>query len=192
MNYRINRQELLTELGGWNLFLKRKIHLIACGGTALTLLNIKESTKDIDFLVPNLSEYDYLITSLQTIGYKSITGAGWRRNGSGKYIFDLFRGNKVHTTELLDSPLLPDKHIAYEEFTYIYVGILNFYDILISKLFRGDQVDFEDCKALLENKKREINIDLFKTRFIETASYDISREKALNSLKRFLEIIKQE
>jgi len=27
-----------------------RVHLIACGGTALTLLNIKESTKDITLL----------------------------------------------------------------------------------------------------------------------------------------------
>ena len=62
-DYRINKQELLKEIGGWNRFLKRKVHLIACGGTALTLLDLKESTRDIDFIVPHLAEYDYLILS---------------------------------------------------------------------------------------------------------------------------------
>ena len=41
MDYRINKQTLLDVLGQWNGFLKRNIHLIACGGTALTLSNIK-------------------------------------------------------------------------------------------------------------------------------------------------------
>jgi len=41
MDYRINKQTLLDILGQWNGFLRRKIHLIACGGTALTLLDIK-------------------------------------------------------------------------------------------------------------------------------------------------------
>lgn len=51
MDYRINKQTLLDVLGQWNGFLKRKIHLIACGGTALTLWDIKPSTKDVDFLL---------------------------------------------------------------------------------------------------------------------------------------------
>lgn len=50
MKYRLNKQTLLDILVQWNAFLKRKIHLIACGGTALTLLDIKQSTKDVDFL----------------------------------------------------------------------------------------------------------------------------------------------
>jgi len=51
MDYRINKQTLLDVLGQWNGFLRRKIHLIACGGTALTLSDIKPSTKDVDFLL---------------------------------------------------------------------------------------------------------------------------------------------
>jgi hypothetical protein len=58
MNYRLNKQTLLDVLGQWNGFLKRKIHLIACGGTALTLMAIYDlSEKRItayieDFLDP--------------------------------------------------------------------------------------------------------------------------------------------
>ena len=50
MQYKIDKESLLREIGLWNDFLGRKVKLIACGGTALTLLNIKESTKDIDLL----------------------------------------------------------------------------------------------------------------------------------------------
>ena len=52
MEYRLDKDELLFELGQWNSFLKKRVHLIACGGTALTLAGIKESTKDVDFMVP--------------------------------------------------------------------------------------------------------------------------------------------
>jgi len=48
MEYRLDKKILLDELGQWNRFIKRKVHLIACGGTALTLLDIKPSTKDVD------------------------------------------------------------------------------------------------------------------------------------------------
>ena len=59
MEYRLNRDTLLDVLGQWNAFVRRKVHLIACGGTALTLLGVKESTKDVDFMVPVESEYRY-------------------------------------------------------------------------------------------------------------------------------------
>ncbi len=45
----------------WNSFLKRKVHPVACGGTALTLMDVKPLTKDVDFLVPVETEYRYLI-----------------------------------------------------------------------------------------------------------------------------------
>ena len=49
MRYRLDKRELLNILGQWNGFMRRRIHLIACGGTALTLMGIKPSTKDVDF-----------------------------------------------------------------------------------------------------------------------------------------------
>ncbi|MEK6681720.1 MAG: hypothetical protein AABY79_07115 [Nitrospirota bacterium] len=47
MEYRIDKERLLDIISAWDSFLKRRVHLIACGGTALTLLGIKASTKDI-------------------------------------------------------------------------------------------------------------------------------------------------
>ncbi len=86
--YRIDKQELLNTIRGWDSFLKRKVHLIACGGTALTLLGIKPSTKDVDLIVPDLGEYKYLIANLEKLGYKPVTGSGWSRDEG--FIFDFF------------------------------------------------------------------------------------------------------
>ncbi len=47
-----------------------KYHLIACGGTAMTLQDIKESTKDVDFIVPVEKEYKYLVRMLKDLGYQ--------------------------------------------------------------------------------------------------------------------------
>jgi len=60
MDYRIDKRNLLDRIGAWDGFLRKKVHLIACGGTALTLLNIKPSTKDIDLIVPDVTEHKYL------------------------------------------------------------------------------------------------------------------------------------
>ena len=92
MKYRLNSQTLLDVLGQWNSFIRRKIHLIACGGTALTLLGVKESTKDVDFMVPNESEHRYLTKILKDLGYRQTTGSGWNKKGD-LFIFDLFKGN---------------------------------------------------------------------------------------------------
>ena len=188
-NYRIRKKELLNEISGWNRFFKRKMHLIACGGTALTILGLKESTKDIDFIVPNIDEYTYLIDTLKRLGYKSVTGNGWKRDE--KYVFDLFRGKFVHTTELLESPLLEGNNIFFEEFTNVYLGVLNFYDLIISKLFRGAQVDFDDCLILYEAKKNQININKLRERFKETASCDIAPDRLMINLEVFLQMVEK-
>ena len=98
--YRIDKKELMNTIRGWDTFLKRKVRLIACGGTALTLLDIKASTKDIDLMIPDPNEYRYLMAILEQLGYKPKTGLGWRRDNG--FIFDFFRGKSTHTTEFKD------------------------------------------------------------------------------------------
>jgi len=172
----------------WDTFLKRKVHLIACGGTALTLLGIKASTKDVDIIVPDGNEYKYLIGVLSDLGYKRATGAGWNR-GDG-FIFDIFSGKSIHTTELLCSPV--EGNIPIKEFEHVYLGVLNYYDVLISKLFRGTEIDSEDCLMLVLAKRGEINISKFVERFRETASYDISEDSVNRNLDHFLKRLKSE
>ena len=116
MNYRLNKDRLLEILGDWNRFLRRKVHLIACGGTAMTLLGVKPSTKDVDFMAPIETEYRYLTKQLKALGYKQTAGSGWMRQGED-FRFDIFCGNRIHTTELLDSPLDEGRHSALMERT---------------------------------------------------------------------------
>ncbi|OGL92096.1 MAG: hypothetical protein A2879_05120 [Omnitrophica WOR_2 bacterium RIFCSPHIGHO2_01_FULL_49_10] len=190
MEYRIDRERLLEIIGEWDSYLRRKVRLIACGGTAMTLLGVKVSTKDIDLIVPEIAEYEYLIDNLKQLGYKPVTGNGWSRDET--FIFDIFRGKKVHTTELLESPLDEGNNYLVKEFAHIYLGALNYYDLIISKLFRGDGVDFEDCLALMKVKGGEINIGHLEKRFHETASYEISEEKVNENLERFIDMLKKE
>jgi len=190
MEYRIDKEALLDKLSAWDGFLKKRIHLIACGGTALTLLGIKASTKDIDLIVPNLDEYDYLIGILKQLGYKSASGWGWERQDG--FIFDLFRGKTVHTTELLESPLESGNNIPIKEFSKIYLGVLNYYDIIISKLFRAAAPDIEDCLLLAKSKKKDIDFKLLERRFRDTASFDVSVDKVNKNFEHFLKIIKKE
>lgn len=190
MEYRIDKQGLLDRISAWDGFLKRKVHLIACGGTAMTLLGVKASTKDIDLLIPNEDEYKYLVNILKQLGYKSASGWGWSRDDG--FVFDLFRGNSIHTTQLLESPLKEGNHTLVKEFSYIYLGVLNYYDIIISKLFRGSATDNEDCLALLKAIKSEIDLVKLEKRFRETASYDVSEATVIKNWEHFLRLVKKE
>ena len=191
MEDRIDKHSLVDLLAQWNNFLKRKIHLIACGGTALTLQDIKPSTKDIDFIVPSDAEYKYLLKTLKELGYKQLTGSGWRGSGD-PFIFDLFPGKCIHTTELLHSPMEDDKHIPFKEFSNLYIGILNHYDLICSKLFRGTRIDFDDCLMLYRAKKGQVDITHLKAHFKEMASYDISEEKIITNMTHFIDLLEQD
>ncbi len=131
MEYRLSQEKLMEIMTIWNKFLKRKVHLIACGGTALTLQGIKSTTKDVDFMVPIEAEYEYLIKVLKQLGYEPRTGSGWKAPND-PYIFDLYRGNRIHTTELLESPLKEGRHKLIKEWQHLYIGVLNHADLIIS------------------------------------------------------------
>ena len=190
MKYRLNKSRLLEILGEWNHFLKRKVHLIACGGTAITLIGAKPSTKDVDFMVPKDREHDYLTKQLKILGYKQVTGSGWKRDGED-FRFDLFRGNRIHTTELLKSPLKEGQHSTLKEFSHLYIGILNDYDLIVSKLMRGTRVDFEDCLSLVEARQAEIDIGRIIRHFYEMISYDVSEDRLRPNVDYFLELLRE-
>jgi hypothetical protein len=167
------------------------VHLIACGGTALTLMDVKPSTKDCDFMVPIPREHAYLTRTLKDLGYKPVTGSGWVKQGD-PIIFDLFFGKRIHTTELLEDPLLPGHHSLFKEFSQLYVGVLNEYDLIASKIFRGTGIDFDDCLMLLKVRKQVIDIQLLEKHARELASYDVGESRIMGQIDRFMEILKEE
>lgn len=188
--YRIGKEGLFAALAGWSAFLKRRVNLIACGGTAMTLLGITESTKDIDFIVPEVKEYKYLAGKLADLGYIQTTKYGWSRDGG--FIFDLYPGSKVYETDLLESPLVPGGNTPLREFARIYVGVLNRYDILITKLFRSSSVDIEDSLGLVRAARGELDLAKLEERFKQTAAYDVSEQKVLGHLANFKRVLKRE
>lgn len=191
MEYRLNKQTLTEFLRQWNVFLKRKVHLVACGGTALTLMDIKPSTKDVDFMVPVETEYRYLVKTLKDLGYQQQTGAGWHKKGD-LFVFDLFVGQRIHTTDLLASPLEKGNHTLFKEYSHLYVGILNPYDLIASKLFRGTEVDFEDCLMLMKSRKESIDLVRVEKHTKELARYDISEKRIVQNLESFLNLVREE
>jgi len=190
--YRLGKNELLDNMREWNRFLKRKVHLIACGGTAMTLFGVKPSTRDVDFMTPNIKEYVYLTKQLKDLGYKQVSGSGWQ-HAKDNFHFDLFRRNFIHTTELLASPLEEGRHTTLVEFSHLYIGILNDYDLITSKLMRGTKVDFEDCLMLVKAHILDFNFGTLTTRFDEMLLYNtVGEERIRQNFASFVEIMKEE
>lgn len=195
MNYRQTAADLLTALTAWDQLLpgREKIRLIACGGTALTLLGYKESTKDVDFLVPELKEYEKLINFLDRAGYENVGGRKWKRKGEFLE-YDLFPGKTVFMTELLRSPLEEEGHIKIREFNRLSLGVLNSFDLIVTKMARGTSVDFEDCLTLLKNEK--LNWKKLRKHYEESAKYSINfginEEKAMENFKHLEQEFKKE
>ncbi|MEK7382747.1 MAG: DUF6036 family nucleotidyltransferase [Elusimicrobiota bacterium] len=187
-NYRIDKQGLWDILEAWDPFMPRKVRLVACGGTALTLQDLKDSTKDVDFLVPDSDEYKALLTTIQKLNYRQATGSGWAKDDG--LVFDLFRGKVVFQTELLDSPLDEGRHIPIREFKKLSVSALNDFDLIISKMFRGADVDVQDCARLIRGRKT-FDWEKFKERYNETALYEMNPEKMMKNLGYLLAEFKE-
>ena len=186
IKYRITGMELIETIDNWEHLINFKVNLIGCGGTALTLLKIKDSTKDVDMIVPVQKEYERLMTFLQSIGYQE-KGNGLAHPDDPNFQYQFWTGNRVFTTELLDSPLEPDKNILIKKWKHIYLGALNLQDLIITKMFRGTQVDLDDCVAAFAASK--MNPEALLERYAESAKYDLNPEKMIMNFIIFTEAL---
>jgi hypothetical protein len=176
--YSITGKELIETLDNWDQLINFKVNLISCGGTALTLLEIKESTKDVDFIVPIAKEYERLMSFLRSIGYEE-KGGGLRHPNDPNFLYQFWVGNKVFTTDLLDPPLDPGRNIFIKKWRHIYLGALNLQDLIITKMFRGTQVDVDDCVAVFDAS--EMDPGELLQRYAEAAKYDLNPEKMIEN-----------
>ena len=151
----------------------------------MTLLNVKASTKDIDFMVPDNREHLYLTKTLSDIGYKMINQNRWKKDGE-LFVIDLYAGKTIHTTELLESPLKERNHFFLEQIGRLYLGVLNYYDLISSKMMRGTSVDFEDCLMLLNDQGDKINKETLVSRYNELVRFDISESRTKGHLQSLI------
>jgi len=180
--YRITGDRLLETLDNWDRLMNFHIKLIACGGTALTLLELKESTKDVDFVVPLSTEYEKLMKFLNTIGYSEKEG-GLAHPDDPLFLYQFWYGNRVFTTDLLDSPLQQGRNIPIKEWRHIYLGALNLLDLIITKVFRGTGVDMDDCIAVFQTG--QVHPQQLLARYVETAGYDLNPDEKMKHFGLF-------
>lgn len=128
---RVSKKELLGFLDLFDQELDRNIVIIAVGGTAMTLLGLKASTKDIDFNIP--SDEDF----------KEFNRVNDRIKPGVK--IDSWSSNMIF------SEILPEDYVdlatEYKAgFKKIRIRILNPIDIVCSKISRFSEADMEDIK----------------------------------------------
>jgi hypothetical protein len=187
--YGLSDQDLLDTLDNWNSLMNFRVRLIACGGTALTLLKIKDSTKDIDFTVPVAREYERLMKFLRDLGYEE-KGGGLAHDDDPNFIYQFWSGNKVFTTNLLDSPLQPGRHIMIKRWSRIYLGVLNLTDLIITKMFRGTPVDRDDCVAVFATG--QVKAEELLERYSVAARYDLNPEKVMRNFVYLAEGLREQ
>jgi hypothetical protein len=187
--YRLNLDDLYQVLGTWDEKLPRKVFLAACGGTALTLYGYKESTKDVDFLIPNLDQYDILIRAITKMNYKKINLYKFDHPNK-RWQFDLYRGQTIFETGLLDPVQDEGRHRVIKSFKNIILACINPEDLIISKMFRGSMVDVQDSIIMI--KAENMDLTSLAQRYRETAGYYIRPEQCKTNLHYLIQDLETE
>jgi hypothetical protein len=134
--------DFLSEL---NENLPKKIILVAAGGTAMTLLDLKPSTIDIDFTIPGYDRVDF--------------EQALKSNPPG-YKVDRWTDGCIFCQTLPSDYL--EKSIKIKEFSHISLRALQPVDIIVTKIGRLDTRDLQDIEACI--KKANVSVAEIKER----------------------------
>jgi hypothetical protein len=152
--------------------LNEEIELFAIGGTAMVLKNIKESTKDIDFLT--------------TIDYNNIKKlfelAGLKETDPSKLCNKWYLNNKIRIDLFYEGYImgiaLPGNwkslSTSIRVIGKLKLSILDWYDIIITKVARSETRDITDVLDIMKSEK--INFKLLKKRYYKVTEDSIVRD----------------
>jgi len=133
----IDLKDVLAFLKDIDGRLNKHIMLIAVGGTAMVFLNLKESTKDVDFCI----ESKYL---------KDFNNA---RKEKEEFRIDIFKDGYIFCQQLPEDYI--KMSILFKDFSFknIELRCLNPLDIIVTKVNRLNERDKEDIAALIKTKR---------------------------------------
>ncbi len=144
--------------------LNESIKLFAIGGTAMILKSIKEATKDIDFLTTE--SYENIKKLFNLAGLKEENADKicniWRL---GKTRIDIFYDGFIMGIPFPDD--WKEKSEKIKEIGKINLYILNWNDIIITKISRSEKRDIEDIIKII--KSQNIDFELLRKRYYSIA-----------------------
>ncbi|MBI2140684.1 hypothetical protein HYU14_07215 [Candidatus Woesearchaeota archaeon] len=140
--------------------LDEEIELFAIGGTAMVLGGIKESTKDIDFLTTSSPEKIRSMLTLAGLNEKNKSRLcnTWHLNDTR---IDIFFDEFILGFSLPDDWKSLSKRLR--TIGRLKLFILNWYDIIITKIARSERRDIEDCIAIIGHE--QIDFQKLKKRY---------------------------
>ena len=134
----IDKQEVLAYLHQIDKQLGKKVTLVAVGGTAMTLYDLKEATKDVDFCAANKEDFSIISSIAKKI--------------SGKFRLDLFSEGHIYILQLPDDYTAKSRPLKVQ-FKNLEVKLLSPIDIILTKTSRLNERDIEDIQALISKKR---------------------------------------
>lgn len=163
----ISKDGLLRFLEELDRRVKSKITMVAVGGTAMVLMGLKESTKDIDFCAGSQKDYDFMK----------------RLKIRNDFKVDLFYNGYIFCLQL-PSDYIRRARALKTGLKMLNIKILSPIDIVITKSSRLNQRDIEDIRAVISKKK--ISREKLVLRFNEVKKSWPSSDKTLEENFRFL------
>jgi Nucleotidyltransferase of unknown function (DUF6036) len=166
-----NPETLLAFLREVEKKLDHKIQLVAVGGTAMTLLNLKPSTIDIDFTGPK-QDIEYFKQAAQSLHH------GFR--------IDSWPDGQIFAVMLPDD-YLAKSSVIRSDLKKIKLRALNLVDIVITKAARLNQRDRQDIESCISRGKLTRKQILVRKGKIEYAGnekvFDANVNQIVNSIK---------
>lgn len=132
----LDKSRLLDFLAVLDVELHRKITVVAVGGTAMTLLDLKHSTIDIDFNVLSVDHGDF---------NKALA------NLSHGFKVDIFIDGMIFSQALPADYL--EKSVPITSFQHINLKALHPVDIVVTKIGRLNERDIQDIEACVKKSK---------------------------------------
>ena len=176
---KISRENIEALIKKLDSKLKEKTEIILIGGTALSLLNERNYSHDIDFCHPGQK-------SPGKFGQLVIESA--KSVGINPKKIEMFNGLEM---TFLNIPDFRERATAYRDIhlKHIALKIMNPLDIAMTKLHRGDPKDFEDIYILL--KSGRISEGDLGARYMDILKYQGNSESMKNLIdgyKKFLKL----
>ncbi|QZY01190.1 hypothetical protein [Halobaculum rubrum] len=154
---RFDRGYIERELGRIADALATPVDAYLIGGGAMSLRDLKDTTKDIDLVVANEDGYKRLLGGLESLGYEEVTDLGEEydalgarhcvRNDDGCQI-DLF--HRQIANKLFFSDGMKARSEPFLSTDTLSVGLVSFEDIFLFKSVAGRPDDIGDMATLVQ------------------------------------------
>ncbi len=153
--------------------LDKELELFALGGTAMVLADVKRATKDIDFLTT--CDYESFAELMKNAGlnahqHSSPLCGKWYLGDTTR--IDVFFGETILGVTLPEDWKELSSLIQTKEKLKLY--LLNWYDIIITKIARSEERDIHDIIAIL--KKEKVDFEKLKKRYYSIAETSLIQD----------------